>query len=58
MNGTIIRPNYLKNYMEERMKIRDILWVVRDDQWLNAYRLAVSTDNINTLDYLGMLITI
>jgi len=29
--------NYLKNYMEEeRMKIRDILWVVRDDQWLNA----------------------
>jgi len=40
--------NYLENYMEEeRMKIRDILRVVKDDQWLNAYRLAVSTDNIN-----------
>jgi len=47
--------NYLKNYTEEeRMKIRDILWVVRDDQWLNAYRLAVSTDNINELEYLCM----
>jgi len=44
--------NYPKNYMdEERMKIRDILRVVRDDQWLNAYRLAVSTDNINKLEY-------
>jgi len=47
--------NYIKNYTEEeRMKIRDILWVVRDDQWLNAYRLAVSTDNINKLEYLCM----
>jgi len=46
--------DYLKNYTEERMKIRDILWVVRDDQWLNAYRLAISTDNINELEYLCM----
>jgi len=46
---------YLKNYTEEeRMKIRDFLQVVRGDQWLNAYRLAVSTDNINDLEYFCM----
>jgi len=28
--------------------------VVRGDQWLNAYRLAVSTDNINELEYFCM----
>jgi len=47
--------NYLKNYTEEEiMKIRDILRVVRDDQWLNAKRLAISTDNIDKLEYLCM----
>jgi len=47
--------DYLKNYTEEeRTKTRDILQVVRDDQWLNAYRLAISTDNINELEYLCM----
>jgi len=47
--------NYLKNYTEEeRMKIRDVLQVVRDDQWLNGYRLAISTNNKNELEYLCM----
>jgi len=47
--------NYLKNYMEEeRMKIRDLLQVVRGDKCLNAYRLAISTDNQNELEYLCM----
>jgi len=47
--------NYLNNYTEEeRMKIGDFLQVVRGDQWLNAYRLAVSTDNINELECLWM----
>jgi len=33
---------YLKNFTEEeRMKIRDFLQLVRADQWLCAYRLAV-----------------
>jgi len=36
------------------MKIKDILRVVRDDQWLNAYRLAISTGNISKLEYLCM----
>jgi len=46
---------YLKNFMEEeRMKIRDFLQLVRADQWLCAYRLAILTDNINKLEYLCM----
>jgi len=46
---------YLKNFMEEeRMKTRDFLQLVRADQWLYAYRLAVLTDNVSDLEYLCM----
>jgi len=47
--------DYLKNFTEEeRMKIRDLLRLKREDQWLQEYRLAVSTDNISELEYLCM----
>jgi len=46
---------YLKNFMEEeRMKIRDFFQLVRADQWLSAYRLAMLTDNVSNLEYLCM----
>jgi len=36
------------------MKIRDFFQLVRADQWLSAYRLAILTDNVSNLEYLCM----
>jgi len=47
--------NQIQNFTEEeKMKIRDFLRLKREDQWLQEYRLAVSTDNISELEYLCM----
>jgi len=46
---------YLKSFTEEeRMKIRDFLQLLRADQWLRAYRLAVLTENVSNLEYICM----